>query len=473
MAGIGFELQRLTHKGDLSSHVRAVFHASMVIAGPWLMFILCVLFISLLTEQQLGLPLLTGFRTKLIYILGLSLLTSAPVLIIAIRMTSDAIYFRKFHLIPQIYLGALYACALQTTIVSAPILIMLLNVPLHDVISIIVSCVIASLLWIALGFSSSLQNYRSVSLSFATGLLLTVAVIIYSTAHSPSEFHLLGAFSLGFLLCFIWLSTEVLFTFPASHYSFTTTLTYVAGAMKRYWPLALAAIFNISALWVDKVIIWQSTEGQLLPSGLRHAPAYDSSIFIAQLLLIPPLALFLIEAETNFFRNFRAYIQTITGHGTLVEIREKSENLKTEAIYTLGRITLIQLALCALLVLFSPMVVESLNFEYRQAAIIRIAAISVLFQFLFFAASTTLIFINKNMENMLLQLAFLLLNASCTYATLYLPREYLGFGYFVACLTASFLAVATLQKAFRKLDQHIFFQARLSLRPNTWYEALR
>ena len=126
-----------------------------------------------------------------------------------------------------------------------------------------------------------------------------------------------------------------------------------------------------------------------------------------------------------------------------------------------------------LLILFSPLVVEYLNFEYRQAAIIRIAAASVLFQFVFFAASTTLIFINRNMENMLLQLAFLLLNAVCTYATLYLPAEYLGFGYFVACLTVSFLAVATLQNAFGRLDQHIFFQARLSLRPNSWYEALR
>ncbi len=86
MAGIGFELQRLTHKGDMTSHMRAIFHASMVIAGPWLMFIFCILFISLLTEQKLGLPMLTGFRTKLIYILGISLLTSAPVLILAIRM---------------------------------------------------------------------------------------------------------------------------------------------------------------------------------------------------------------------------------------------------------------------------------------------------------------------------------------------------------------------------------------------------
>ncbi|SFT58125.1 Uncharacterized membrane protein [Pseudovibrio denitrificans] len=473
MAGIGFELQRLTHKGDMTSHMRAIFHASMVIAGPWLMFIFCILFISLLTEQKLGLPMLTGFRTKLIYILGISLLTSAPVLILAIRMASDAIYFGKFHLIPQLYLSTLYASTILTAIVAAPILFVLLNVPLIELLAIIISCIIANLLWIALGFSSSLQNYKSVSLSFATGLLLTISLVIYSTAHHPSELHLLLAFSLGFLLCFIWLSIQVFFTFPASSYIFKETWEYLTGALKRYWPLALAATFNISALWVDKIIIWQSHEGQLLPSGLRHAPAYDSSIFIAQLILIPPLALFLIEAETNFFRNFRSYIRTITGHGTLFDIRAKSQELKTEAIYTLGRLTLIQLGLCALLILFSPLVVEYLNFEYRQAAIIRIAAASVLFQFVFFAASTTLIFINRNMENMLLQLAFLLLNAVCTYATLYLPAEYLGFGYFVACLSASFLAVATLQNAFGRLDQHIFFQARLSLRPNSWYEALR
>ena len=55
MAGIGFELRKLSRQETLSSVVRAGSHAAVIAAGPWLFTIASLAVISVTVERFVGL----------------------------------------------------------------------------------------------------------------------------------------------------------------------------------------------------------------------------------------------------------------------------------------------------------------------------------------------------------------------------------------------------------------------------------
>ena len=62
MAGIGFELKRLTGKDDLMGIARAYVHATMASTGPWLFTVLALGSISLLYTNYFTVNQLIDFR---------------------------------------------------------------------------------------------------------------------------------------------------------------------------------------------------------------------------------------------------------------------------------------------------------------------------------------------------------------------------------------------------------------------------
>ena len=78
MAGIGFQLRKLSREDTLSSVIAAVGHAAVIAAGPWLFTILSLAGITLTTERIAGLETLAAFRIVIIYVFAISLVLTAP-----------------------------------------------------------------------------------------------------------------------------------------------------------------------------------------------------------------------------------------------------------------------------------------------------------------------------------------------------------------------------------------------------------
>ena len=76
MAGIGFDLRRLTQRDDLMGVVQGYLHSALVSSGPWLFTVLSIAAINMFSGSWASLSELADFRIAIIYSFSFSLVLS-------------------------------------------------------------------------------------------------------------------------------------------------------------------------------------------------------------------------------------------------------------------------------------------------------------------------------------------------------------------------------------------------------------
>ena len=223
-----------------------------------------------------------------------------------------------------------------------------------------------------------------------------------------------------------------------------------------YVYLAAGAFFGTAGVWIDKWVFWFSQEGQSVTGGLIHAPLYDSAMFLASLVLIPALAQFVLKLETDFFDHYQQYYGTIQAHGTIDQIDRSRERLQANSFESLALITAAQIAIAAVLVLAAPAIIEILNLQFRQIAILRYGALGSVFQFIFIAATSMIVFFDRRSHYCALQMLFFVLNFSLTVLTISWGEDYYGVGYFLAAFISSAVAIVVADRTFARLNYLTF-----------------
>jgi polysaccharide biosynthesis protein PelG len=263
-------------------------------------------------------------------------------------------------------------------------------------------------------------------------------------------------FALGLAVTLLGLSLRVLATFPAVAAPPWSEWDTLIKGFSRYAPLAAGALFGTAGVWVDKWVFWFSKEGQSVEGGLIHAPLYDSALFIASLVIIPALAQFVVKLETDFFDRYQNYYGTIQGHGTIDQIDRAREDLQSNAFESLALITVAHVAMATVMVLAAPAIIESLNLQFRQIAILRYGALGSVFHFIFIAATSMVVFFDRRRLYCALQALFLVLNLSLTLLTIYWGEDYYGVGYFSAAFISAAAALAVADNTLARLNYLTF-----------------
>ena len=179
-------------------------------------------------------------------------------------------------------------------------------------------------------------------------------------------------------------------------------------------------------------------------------------MFIASLTVVPALALFVTSLETTFFDRYRTYFLSIDNHATLKTIRAQAEILERETIRTLAGIMVVQTALCIIVVLTAPAIVQAVGLQFRQIGTLRMGTVGALFQYLFMSCSALLIFFDATRIYAVLQLSFLISLAGLTLALSRLGTSTLGAGYMTACIVAGFASLFALLRVLKSIDFRVF-----------------
>jgi uncharacterized membrane protein len=138
-----------------------------------------------------------------------------------------------------------------------------------------------------------------------------------------------------------------------------------------------------------------------------------------------------------------------------------------------GQIALLQAALCLAVVFAAPTIVEATGLLFRQVGILRLGAAGALFQFLFFAATSLLVFFERHREFLALQMVFLVLQGSFAMISLELGPAYYGYGYLAACVLSAALALAFLERCMEELVFVTFVLSNAKRRTvSVWTRAL-
>jgi uncharacterized membrane protein len=455
VAGIGFKLRELSQRGTVGSMLAAAGHAAVIAAGPWMFTIVSLAVITLVGDTLTGPGVLADFRAIVIYAFAVSLIFSAPVTIVATRLVSDALWQRRAGDVAGLFLAS-SVIALVPVGGAVTLLALAFKLALPVAAALCAMSLVITLIWVAVAFCGAVRDYRGVSRSFALGLVVAIVAVIGVVVGGKGVATIAWAFIAGLVVIHVGLVARVIETFPQPVQDPDRAMRMLLGGHVIYWPLALGALFAAFGGWVDKIVFWFSPEAEAVASGLRHAPLYDSAMFIASLTMIPPLAALVSRLETHFFERYQQYYATISGHGTLANIEVQRERLQTYTQDALTGITITQVGLAGILVLTAPIIIDALGLQFRQITILRYGAIGGVFHFVFIAATALLLFFDRRMLFLAAQILFFALNGALSIVTVMLGPSYYGVGYFLAALGMGVVVYFLVERTLAKLNYLTF-----------------
>src|SRR5262252_9177402 len=464
MAGIGFALERLYRSSSIADRMASFAHASIIAAGPCLLSVLCIWLISATISELEGKTTIAAFRALIIYSFALSFVITAPIALVAARFISDKLHDRDVAAVSGIMLAAFGFSAVITVAAATLLFGVVLDLEGAASIAAVANCALIALVWVACLFCSVTRDYTAVTVYFAVGLLVAVIAVTKGYNMRPDLATMLWGFNIGLGLTLFGLLARVIATFPFAVRSIAAPAGALVRATIRYWPIALGGLFGATGAWVDKWLVWLSPFGVQIQNGLLHAPLYDSAMFVSYLVVIPAYAAFVVHLEVRFFRNYRLFYSSILEHATLAQIRAHGRRLRDETIASLSGITAPQLAVCALVAVSAPAVVDLLDMQFRQVGTLRLGVIGAAFQFLFITCSSLTLYFDRRIVFLVLQTVFLVLNASLTWALLPLGPTYLGLGFLAASTISALIAYLALVRTLYRLDYLTFIANNPAMR---------
>lgn len=463
MAGIGFALRTLAQQETLSAVAKASGHAAIIAAGPWLFTILSLTAITAASEPLAGHETLATFRAVIIYAFAASLVLAAPVTIVATRLVADQLWRRRTdHVRPLLIAAMAFAGGIVSAGVAA--LVWYFDVPANLALALFAAAAIVAMIWVAVAFAGAVKDYKGITAAFVIGLVIAVAASTAAALTGLGASAMVWGFTSGLAITLLALVLRVIAAFPHNAGSVAEQAAALLSGFRTYGPLAAGALFGTAGIWIDKWVFWFSSEGQTVDGGLIHAPLYDSAMFIASLVIIPALAQFVMKLETEFFDRYQQYYGAIQNNGTIDQIEAARRRLQALSLESLALITAAQIAIAVVLVLIAPAIVEVLNLQFRQIAILRYGALGSVFQFIFIAATSMIVFFDRRQIYFWLQVLFFALNLALSALTVSLGEEYYGVGYFAAALVSSAVALVIAERTFADLNYLTFIGNNPSIR---------
>ncbi|KZZ85682.1 exopolysaccharide Pel transporter PelG [Bacillus sp. SJS] len=331
MAGIGFQLQKLFKEDYYSSRLKAYLYSLFVTAGPWLIVIFTILMLQVLLKTVPGVNALNKqlFMISVSYCFMFSQVLFGFQQLVVTRYTADCLYEKKEEKVFSSYLG------FSAVTAAAAILLWLIFALLSPLeweykFMMLGLFLLLNLIWIMLLYLSGAKNYQSIALAFLAGGVLSVSCMFILLKWNPfpqgewtPAWIMMGSFTAGIAVTFLWLVNAMLKTFPNRAASMPFEyLTY----FDKYPQLAFTGIFYNAGLWVSNWIIWVSG-GQWLLDTFRYHPGYDTAVFYAYLTILPSYVIFVVSIETRFYERYRDFFSFINDGGTLTQIRKSKAKM--------------------------------------------------------------------------------------------------------------------------------------------------
>ena len=459
MAGIGFELQRLSSRGDVSAPLSSALHGAVVVAGPWLLTVWAMA----LLQRLIGLQTAEAFTLQsiVIYLFCISLIATAPAVAAALRLVSDDFYLSRFEDVPAVYLCTVVLCAACGGIAGALVFGGALGFGMADLLPCALAAGIASLLWPAVAFATTVRAFRTITVGFVCGLAAGVGATVAAHRWQAGAGLEALAFASGLGLASTFITTVVLRTFPFPVRQLRKTISAIAGMAILRPSVVLGGTLAVAGIWIDSIIVWTSSAATEVPLGLATAPPYDSALFIARLTMLPGLVFHLISVDTRWSLAIRRFLGSIDAHRTLRQIENEASRLRSLTSRCLLRLILVQ-GIASLVFLFlAPVYVPMTGLAYVQMPTLRFGLLGAFFHVIFFVASTLVLNCGRERSFLILQVIFVVLNAGATAATLAFPEPPLGAGYFVAATLSAVAALAVLDRSLERLT-HLTFEGALA-----------
>lgn len=334
MAGIGFELKKIYGRNTLASNLWGTLYATMLTIGPTILSALMMLVLNTLLSRS-GLTVLEGrfFISSTTYTFLTALLVTSFFSTPVSRYIADCVYLGKDS---EIFPSAFGVLAF-TTAISGTIMLLLCagvyvhaqgQVPLSFLVPYYFLGVLVTDAYTLMNYASALKHYKTLTFGFILGLLLSVGVYFFCSIRLGLAGVIAACIALGscFLVVIFALVLQCVRAFGAPRGRYFAFLPY----FRRYPVLAVGNLAYILGLYGPTLVYWNFSQVREQVSIFRTAPSFDMAVFLAFVVNIPSLVIFVVKVETAFYEKFVVYVSALN-NGTL-HMLQKERSVMTRAL---------------------------------------------------------------------------------------------------------------------------------------------
>lgn len=351
MAGIGFELRKIYGRRTLASSVFGTLYATMTSVGPSLLFAALILFLKLFMDRS-NIPEIQSrfFISSLSYIFMGSILISALFSTVISRYISDRVFERQEQEICASVFGVL---CLSTVITGAYMLVLCVGMALKSHIALpflavyYLLGVLATNVYNLIVYVSALKEYKEVTLSYLLGLV--VAIPTFLVCHHIFSIDLVSAvyialatgyFLIHFLLVLLCIRA---FGWPSADYF------AFLGYFRRFPKLFCSGFCYMLGFYISTIVYWQLSDDRQTVSIFSTTPTYDMAMYLAIVVNLPALVLFVVKTETAFFDKYVRYLSALN-KGSYDLIEKERETMNNTIRFQLFFVYEVQLIITILLI---------------------------------------------------------------------------------------------------------------------------
>lgn len=449
MAGIGFQLERIGRAGGVGGIASAAVHGIVISSGPWLLTIVAVLLLQHWTNTHM---MADGavIQTIIVYAFCASVVISAPLSMVSVRLASDRLFASDGEAVPGILLVSLTLATAPALLAGSIVFGSIAGLPPR--VTFLATAVLTLLTHIAIAgpFLTATRKHRPILMAYLGGVGLSALLIV-----------LLGSTEISALLTTLCagLAFTLLFLVSAIRHEFSSPPSWPEhlGAKVRHLAhVGFAGLTYALAAWVDKWLLWWAPASAETVGGLRLNAINDQASFLGLLTIIPALTLILIVSETRLERTFANLMIRCTGTSKLDRIEDGRRDLARTIGYDLRLLVAVQTVLAATCWVLAPEIFRVVGLDARGIFAFRLTTVGVIFHSVAIYSTIVLSYYDLFGRIVAVWSLFIGVSVLATLASWDLGFASFGWGYLAGAVAAAALAIALLSEATIRLIYLLF-----------------
>ncbi len=454
MAGIGFELKKLLHKESVFQSFRGATYAAMSTIGPMILIVFMLLGIQVfMIKQNASFSQRELLSAAILYAFVFSLIFTSFFTTILSRFIADKIYEEKTEeIFPSVY-GITAIITLFVGIVFTVFYFVIGNMDFWFSLARYLLLLIMVQVFTLMTYISAIKEYIRITWAFVMGFIVfaIVTFFLYFVIELSLLLTILYAMILGFCITAAVLLHAIRKFFYSKSKAYFKFLTYY----KTYLPLAIAGGVYIVGLYSHNFIMWFSDVGSLVGDVHRLSYSYDMATFLAVMVNIPALVIFVVKVETSFYSTYQKYCKAVVG-ASYDEIQVAKKEMIRSVISGLAFIAEVQLFVTLILIGVGFVVLPLFGFAGIIMDMFPVLALGFYFAIIINFFIIFLYYFEDYISALQISTVFLLSVSGCTLITVYMDTIFYGIGMAAGGLIGTIFAYFKLKRLLNEVDYRLF-----------------
>lgn len=451
MAGIGFKLQKYFNQGDLLQNIKGSLYSIIISSGPWLISVLTIAIVSYFAQQNIQVKELFILKSIICYTFAVSLIIFGIIEMPTTRYIADQLYKNDASTFKSLYLSIVSAIIIFSSFLGFGFYSYFPTFNLIIKLSSIAFFASVLIIWVSMMFLSAAKNYHQIVYSFILGAVISIA----GSLIAGREYGLTGyvtGYCFGQYAISACLAVCVFREFKGIDYLSFEFLKYFKKCRMLIW----AGLFYYLGIWIDKFIFWFGPEGEQVLELFYTNRYYDTAMFLAYITIVPSLAIFLVQVETNFYKFYSYYFHSIDRQNSLLILEENINDIVASIRKTLLNLIKIQLFITITVWYFAEEILTAIYLPSMVVAIFKYGVIGALLQALFLIINIMLLYFLSERRVLMHYFLFFALNAGLSYLSTFFDFRFYGLGYLLSSFIVLLLSLHALNKHIGQLNFFTF-----------------